>query len=165
MAERVSAVEVAKMQRLRHVQELRPFEIALRTGRSRTAVRRALSLHPDDVATRRPPPSVDVPNARRAELAALHAALVSGELELEDVLAPVHPRVAGLPLLHVIMMTRAGSDRQNASGIEELGRDALRDGVNVLVRTDRASAATRAWAAERGRKHARGALRRAREAA
>lgn len=161
MAAPVLRGEVLLMQRLAREEALSPPAIAARLSRTPRTVRRALTLAPEQVPEQAPevvglPAGAGETSRRaRAERAMLRARLATGELVLADVLTPVHPLVADLPLAEVARWRCATSRGRNATpAMEELGRDAVRDKVNLMAAAGRASAYSRGWVAEHGEKWA-----------
>lgn len=88
-----------------------------------------------------------VANERRTELAALKRGLRNGSVSLEAVLSDPPDELRGRLLIDVIRWTRSKS---NGRAITEVGRQALRDNVNLMVAVGDTSARTRAWVAQWG---------------
>lgn len=151
--------EVLEIQRLAWEEGLAPLEIAPRVARAVDTVRRALRLDAASVPEKRVPGCMPkravLESARvRAERSKLRARLADGELTLADVLAaPVHPLVENLPLVEVARMRRrAQRGRHATASLEMMGREAVRDRVNLMTAAGNASAFSRAWVAEHGEK-------------
>jgi hypothetical protein len=150
--------EVLEIQRLAREEGLAALQIVPRSGRSVDSVRRALRTDASEFPVERPRTSVPAEafaesKRLRVGRAKLRASMVAGDLTLEDVLgAEVHPLVAGMPLVEVVRMRRRCGRRARDAGLEQLGREALRDRVNLMMAAGRASAYSRAWVAEHGEK-------------
>lgn len=135
-----------------------PSAIALAVCRSENTVRRALAVRPEDwpsvsLRSAPPPPSASIGTRRRR--AQVRADMVAGRLTLQDVLVPPHPAVAELPLVDVVRLQWSAAGRRATPALEELGKSALRDRVNLMMAAGRASGYSRAWVAEHGSKWAR----------
>lgn len=140
--------------------------IAATFGRHRETVRRALKVDPSAVpvmplrlAPRRPaapsvppPPNAGLP-MRRAR-ARVRNDLLAGDVTLQELLMPVDPAIANLALAEVVRMQWSSSRRRALPTLEELGRLALRDRVNLMMAAGRASGYSRAWVVEHGSKWA-----------
>lgn len=99
----------------------------------------------------------ELANDRRVALAALRRCVGNGTVTLAGVLLPVHPLVRGMVLADVVRWQYR--DRYSGcAALEQLGRRAVEDRVNLLMRAGRASEASRRWVAENGR-HNRAARR------
>ncbi len=85
----------------------------------------------------------------RRNRAAVRAALRSGTLTLQDAMTSPPPELLRDPLIDVLRHGR-GCCRRSPAWMEKLGREAVRDGVNLMVPLGRASARSRAWVAEHG---------------
>ena len=150
----LTSAEVGEMHRVRDKGRT-PGEIGVRLGRPASTVRYALRMQPCDLDAPRQRyihPQAAL-NERRAELKALREAMIMGEVTLADVLLgdQVHPLVVETPLIDVVLMGRAASRRRNAPGMEAFGREAVLEGVNLLLRAGRANEATRRWVVEHAR--------------
>ena len=88
-------------------------------------------------------------NETRAARAALKRDVQSGAVSLGDVLLPVHQLVSEMLLVDVVRWQYV--DRCRTTALEELGRQAVSDAVNLLVRVGRASERSRCWVAHYGR--------------
>lgn len=133
-------------------------EIAVMVGRTPGTVRRALNSTPADwpeVPLRSVPPSPAASLDTRKGRARVRADLIAGRLTLQDVLVPAHPAVADLSLADVMRLQWSQAGRRATPALEQLGRLALRDRVNLMVAAGRASGYSRAWVAEHGSKWAR----------
>lgn len=150
--------EVLEIQRLAREEGLRPLEIVPRVARTVPTVRRALRLDaaavPEERAPASMPKEAGLASSRvRAERSKLRARLADGELTLADVLAGPHPLVENLPLVEVARMRRrAQRGRRATATLEAMGREAVRDRVNLMAAAGNASAFSRAWVAEHGEK-------------
>ena len=87
-------------------------------------------------------------NVIRLEVSAVKASLRSGALTLTDVMLDPPAVLADALLIDVIRWTRTKQRRPRS--IEEIGRRAVKDGVNLMLPVARASTRTRAWVAEHG---------------
>lgn len=94
----------------------------------------------------------------RLERAAVRRGLITGTINLQELLTNPPPEIDALTILDVLRMLRA--HRCQNRWEHALGQAALKDNVNLLVRIDRASIPTKFWAVEHGQRHAR-LLRRA----
>lgn len=89
-------------------------------------------------------------NIVRTELAGIYRDLRAGITTLDIVLADPPDALKRQLLIDVIRRgTRSSSGRRGTS-ITLIGRQALKDGVNLMLPVDKASARTRAWVAEYG---------------
>jgi hypothetical protein len=158
---RLTRSEVVRMHDLRRQGET-TVSIAATTGRHRETVRRALRTDPSAVPVLPlrlvprvppvpPPPTSGLPMRRaRAEV---RRDLTTGRRTLHDVL--LDPAVADLALAEVVRLQWTASRRRAVPALEELGRLAVRDRVNLMMAVGRASGYSRAWVAEHGSKWAR----------
>ena len=87
-------------------------------------------------------------NARRGEIAAIKRDLRSGHLSLRSVMDDPPHELRRCLLIDVIRWARTAS---NGRSLAIIGRQALRDNVNLMLPLGDASTRTRAWAAEWGR--------------
>jgi hypothetical protein len=86
--------------------------------------------------------SLEVRRARAAIKTGLRAGTLTLQAALEDAV------VADLPLVEVLCWMRG--ERTRSTGLENVGRDALRVNVNLMMSCGRASVFSRAWVAEQG---------------
>lgn len=84
----------------------------------------------------------------RLALAQVKRDLASGRLTLEAAMSDPPPELSKALLIDVIRWTR-GRNRSGKS-LAIIGREALDDGVNLMLSIASASPQTRAWVAERG---------------
>lgn len=85
---------------------------------------------------------------RRRELGEYRRALRSGAVSIEDAMLNPPEFLRDRLLIDVVRDLRgAGAGSATRSGLAEIGRRAVRDGVNLLLPVGRASLATRAWVA------------------
>lgn len=89
----------------------------------------------------------------------VRSGLRSGEMTLRDVMRERPVELADAPLIDVIRMARV---RRNGPAVQEIGRRAVRDGVNLMVPLGKASTASRAWVATNGTYRLYGARKAAR---
>lgn len=89
-------------------------------------------------------------NRRRAEVGEARAALRSGALPLEDVMADPPAALAAVALVDVIRWCRSTAPSQGRPAVVQIGQQAVRDDVNLLVPLGEASARSRAWVAQWG---------------
>jgi hypothetical protein len=87
----------------------------------------------------------------RAARADIRRRVQSGRLPIADLLADPPDAVLGMTVFDVLRLLRR--DRSANRWEHHLGRQALRDGINVFVRVGEASPRTRAWAIEHGQRH------------
>lgn len=154
----MTRAEVAEIHRLRTEEELSKPAIAARVGRGPTAVSRALQSSPADwpaVPLRSVPPSPAAGLSVRRAKAMVRRDLITGRVTLADVLSPVDPALADFSLAEVVRLQWSAAGRRAMPALEELGRYAVRDGVNLMMAAGRASVSSRAWVAEHGSKWAR----------
>lgn len=93
--------------------------------------------------------SLALAQAKRLELAAIKRDLRSGTTSLAALMEDPPEALHSSLLIDVLRWTR--STARNGRGITEIGRQALRDNVNLMIALGDASARSRAWAAEWGR--------------
>lgn len=150
--------EVKQIHCLRALTDVPMYVFAEQVGRSHGTVLRALRANPEDwpEVPVRCPPSPSTSHAVTSARAVVRRDLGSGRLSLHDVLVPVHPAIADLVLADVVRLQWRSAGRRAVPALEELGRYALRDRVNLMVAASRASGYSRAWVAEHGSKWARG---------
>lgn len=86
-------------------------------------------------------------HAKRRGMAAVRRKLRTGELTLGDVMAAQPAELNDVLLVDVLRWARRCGGKRVA---EIVGREALRDQVNLMVPLGRASARSRAWVAEHG---------------
>jgi hypothetical protein len=86
-------------------------------------------------------------NALRKERSDARRALRTGALSMEAVMRDPPPALAGVPLIDVV---RLGYRYRNGGAITEIGRMALRDGVNLMMPLGTASVRSREWVARHG---------------
>lgn len=101
-----------------------------------------------DLATRQRTTALQVANARRLQTALMKKQLRTGALPLTTVMSAPPELLAGTPLIDIVRWAYA-SNRRTAA-IEQLGRQAVIDNVNLMVPLGRASAKSRAWVARQG---------------
>lgn len=89
-------------------------------------------------------------NESRSQLAALKRQLRTGEISIED--AMKEPVFADALLIDVVRFTRSCGLRRQGT-LTVLGKQALRDNVNLMVTVGRASERSKAWVAEHGYRH------------
>ena len=87
----------------------------------------------------------------RGEAAAVRVAMRTSYHAALSALMDPPECIHGRMVLEVIAMTRAVGMR--ADHLTEIGREAVRDGINLTVRMGRASLRTRLWAVEHGLRH------------
>lgn len=88
-------------------------------------------------------------NDKRRAVAATRQRLQSGTLTLADAMSNPPDELLRYPLIDVIRFTRR-SLRPGGGSFVAIGRQAIRDDVNLMVPLGRASARSRAWVAEFG---------------
>lgn len=84
-------------------------------------------------------------NTRRVQIALVRKRLRTGALPITAVMRTQPELLARAPLIDVIRW--AYSPNRGSRAIEQLGRQAVIDGVNLMVPLGRASARSRAWVA------------------
>ena len=99
--------------------------------------------------------ALGIANETRAERAELRSRVRRGTLSLEDVLLPAHPLVAGLPLADVLRW-QYHERHTSITALERLGRLAVRDDVNLMIRAGRASESSRRCVVRHGRHRGHG---------
>lgn len=87
-------------------------------------------------------------NVRRVEVSQWKRRLKRNPHAVRMALATRPAEIAHVPLVEMLAWARVGGLRSVA--MEELGRQAALDGVNLLVPLGRASVKTRSWAVEHG---------------
>jgi hypothetical protein len=93
--------------------------------------------------------ALEIANDRRVALADLRRSVRDGVLTLGDVLLPVHPLVVSIDLVDVVRWQYR--DRwAGCAALERLGRRAVEERVNLLMRAGRASETSRMWVAQNG---------------
>jgi hypothetical protein len=97
--------------------------------------------------------ALQLANHQRVMQARVKTQLQRREVGLREVLLPVYPAVAGVPLIDIIRWQYASDGRP---ALEALGHHAVRDGINLMMRAGRASETTRLWVVEHGRHRGRG---------
>jgi hypothetical protein len=80
---------------------------------------------------------------RRLAIARLRREIRAGRVTLAEVLADPPETLLRWPLIDVVRLVFSGG--RGSTTIEMLGRDALGDGVNLMLPLGRSSEATRAW--------------------
>jgi hypothetical protein len=85
---------------------------------------------------------------KRLALAAVKRALRNGALTLDAAMADPPAELANYPLIDVIRWTRTRG--YGTPAITAIGRQALRDSVNLMVPLGDASTRSRAWVAQWG---------------
>lgn len=93
--------------------------------------------------------ALNVATAKRLNKAALKRSLRNGTMSLTAVMADPPDELAHDPLIDVIRWSRA-QGKPGRPSITEIGKQALRDQVNLMTPLEDASARSRAWAAEWG---------------
>lgn len=86
-------------------------------------------------------------SALRKERSEVRRAIRTGVLTLEAVMSDPPPALAGVLLIDVV---RLGYRYRTAESVTELGRLALRAGVNLMIPLGVASERSRRWVAENG---------------
>jgi hypothetical protein len=82
----------------------------------------------------------------RLEVVELRRRIRRGEVALVDLLDDPPACIHGMGLVDVLRFSYTGSGRARIPRrIESLGREAARDGINLLVPIERASMRTRRW--------------------
>lgn len=87
---------------------------------------------------------------KRYARAELRRQLRRGAVTLADVMETRPPEAADYLLIDIIRWVYYAPRRAN---VEEIGRAALRDGVNLMMPLSRASVRSRAWVAVHGYQH------------
>lgn len=154
----MTRAEVAEIHRLQVATDAPVAVIAGLVGRCESSVRRALGTRLMDwpvSPARRPPPSPTASLDTRRARARVRGDLTSGRVRLQDVLVPPHPAVADVALVDIVRMQWRHAGGRATPALEQLGKFAVRDGVNLMMAAGRASAYSRAWVAEHGSKWAR----------
>lgn len=77
----------------------------------------------------------------------VRAGLRSGTLTLKEVMREQPEAITDLALIDIIRMTRC---RRNGPVMQEIGRRAVRDNINLMVPLGKASVSSRAWVARNG---------------
>lgn len=85
-------------------------------------------------------------NQKRLRIAELRRDVNQGRVTLAELLADPPPEILQMTLFDVIRMTYTSN--RSGTSLEAIGRRALLDGVNLLVRVERSSMRSRQWVAE-----------------
>lgn len=97
-------------------------------------------------------PTMDVLNVlsteTRQEKARIRSALQLGKLTIAEVLRDPPPCIQRTSVLELLRLIRRHNSKVGVAWEVALGRRALMDGVNLLVRVEDASQRTLAWAIE-----------------
>ncbi len=89
--------------------------------------------------------ALQVANSIRTGRRLLREQVRDGHTTIADLLEDVPELIHGMPLIEVMMLAHRTGWR--GSKLEVIGRQAARDGVNLLQAVDRASDRSRGWAA------------------
>jgi hypothetical protein len=99
-----------------------------------------------DAATQQRHAALHLANSRRHQIALTKQRLRTGDLPLATVMRTQPELLADVALIDIVRWAYVVAKRPRA--IERLGRQAVIDGVNLMVPLGRASARSRAWVAQ-----------------
>lgn len=91
--------------------------------------------------------ALETANARRMEIVAIRRAVLARTISIPDLFLDPPESLQNLSLIEIHAMARASSKRAS-SWRTEIGRRAVRDGVNLLQPLRGASSRSREWCAE-----------------